>query len=88
MNQIINIPVALLANGANTVTFTKTSSGDVCLVDYVKLTYPHALKADNNSLRIGLRQSRLAKVDGFTTNNIRLIDYTDPFNVQVTQPAI
>jgi Peptidase family C25 len=86
--QAVNIPAGQLLNGANTVTFTKTSTNDLSLIDYVKLTYPHALKADNNSLRLGLRQSQFATVDGFATSNIRLIDYTDPFNVKLTHPVI
>src|SRR6185312_14004302 len=82
----INIPTSSLLNGANTLKITKTSTGEACLVDYVQLTYPHAYKADNNSLRMSLRPALTAKIDGFSAANLRLIDYTDPFAVKLTRP--
>ncbi|MCU1265033.1 MAG: hypothetical protein JWM21_1351 [Acidobacteria bacterium] len=85
---IINIPVSQLLTGANTVTLTRASSNDICLVDYVRLTYPHALKADNNALRFSLRSTQTAKIDGFAGQDIRLIDYTDAFTVKVIRPLM
>src|SRR5204863_10025367 len=55
--------------------------------DYIKFTYPHAFKADTNSLKFNLRGSQTLKVDGFSTPTVRLIDYTDPLNVRITKPA-
>jgi hypothetical protein len=49
------------------------------------LTYPHAFKADNGSLKFNLRGSQTLKVDGFSAPSVRLIDYTDPFNVSITK---
>lgn len=83
----IDIPISQLLNGANTVTFTRVSTNDVILIDYVSITYPHALKADNNSLRFSLRSTQAAKIDGFAGQNVRLIDYTDPFAVKVIHPV-
>jgi hypothetical protein len=83
----IDIPIPQLLNGPNTVTFTRVSTNDVILIDYVSITYPHALKADNNSLRFSLRSTQAAKIDGFAGQNVRLIDYTDLFAVKVTHPA-
>jgi hypothetical protein len=83
----VDIPVSQLLSGTNTIKLTKVSTGDVCLVDYLRLTYPHALKADNNSLRFGLRSSLSTKIDGFASPNVRLIDYSDPFAVKVTRPS-
>ncbi len=85
---IINIPVSQVLNGANTVTFTRTSSNDICLVDYIRLSYPHALKADNNSLRFSMRSAQAAKIDGFAGSDIKLIDYSDPFAVKVIRPQM
>ena len=85
---IITIPISQVLSGANTVTFTRASSNDICLVDYIRLTYPHALKADNNALRFGLRSNQAAKVDGFTSPDIKLIDYTDPYSVKVVRPIM
>jgi len=86
--RTIDIPVNQLVNGANTVKLIKTSTGEACLVDYISLTYPHALKADAGSnLRFSLRPGQSAKIDGFSAANVRLIDYSDPFAVKVTRPT-
>jgi hypothetical protein len=86
--QPINIPVTQLRDGPNTIKFTRTSTGDVSLVDYVRLTYPHTFRADNNSLWFSLRSTQSARVEGFVTQNVSLIDYTDPFSVRVIRPIV
>lgn len=48
------IPAAQILNGINQLKFTKTSSGEVCLVDYARLTYAHAFKANPASGNIHL----------------------------------
>lgn len=85
--KVLSVPVSALNNGASSVKFT-SATGGLCLVDYVRLTYPHALRADNNALRLSLRPSQSVTVDGFTSQNVRLIDVTDPFAVTVTRPII
>jgi hypothetical protein len=85
--QTFNVPAATLLNGSNSLTLTKTSSGEFALVDYVRLTYPHAFNADTGSLRFNLRGSQTRKVDGFAVPSVRLIDYTDSFNVSITKPS-
>ena len=75
-----------LQQGGNNVTFTKTSTGEVCLIDYVRLTYPHKFSADSGSLKFALRGSQTLKVDGFATPSVKLIDYTDPLNVIIMRP--
>ena len=85
--RTFSIPIAQLLSGANTVKFTKTSTGELCLIDYVRLTYPHAFKADAGSLKFNLRGNQTRKVDGFSTPSVQLIDYTDPLTVSITRPA-
>ncbi|MGH9927943.1 MAG: C25 family cysteine peptidase, partial [Pyrinomonadaceae bacterium] len=85
--RTFSIPRAQVLSGNNTITFTKTSTGEVCIVDYIKLTYPHAFKVDANSLKFNLRGSQTLRVDGFSAPAVRLIDYTDPLNVRITKPA-
>jgi len=85
--QAVSIPAAQLQSGTNTITFTKTSTGEVCIVDYVRLTYPHSFRADAGALRFNLRGTQSLNVDGFSTSSVRLIDYTDPLNVGITRPA-
>ncbi len=82
-----SIPISQLQNGNNSLTFTKTSTGEVCIVDYVRLTYPHTFKADSNSLKFNLRGTQSVKVDAFASPSVRLIDYTDPLNVRISKPA-
>lgn len=83
----IPIPIALLQSGANTLKFTKTSTGEVSIVDYVRFTYPHVFKADSDSLKFNVLDTQTLKVDGFSIPSIRLIDYTDSFTVSITKPA-
>jgi hypothetical protein len=81
-----SVPMSQLQQGSNIVTFTKTSTGELCLVDYVRLTYPHAFAADSGSLKFALRGSQTLKVHGFATPSVKLIDYTDPLNVILMRP--
>lgn len=85
--RTFSIPAAQLLNGANTLKFTKTSTGELSIVDYVRLTYPHVFTADSGSLKFSLRGSQTRTVDGFAVPTIRLIDYTDPLAVKLTRPA-
>ena len=87
VRRVVELPISLLVNGANAVKFT-SQIGGVTLVDYVRLTYPHLFRADNNSLRLSLRPSQSVTVDGFTSSNIRLIDVTDPYAVTLTKPIV
>ena len=84
--QTFTVPMSQLQQGNNSITFTKTSTGEVCLIDYIRLTYPHAFIADSGSLKFPLRGSQTLDVDGFSTPSVRLIDYTDPLNVILAKP--
>jgi hypothetical protein len=83
--QVFNIPLAQLHDGSNTIRYVSTP-GDLNLVDYARVTYPHLFNADAGSLRFNLRGSSTRKVDGFASRLVRLIDYTDPFNCVVVKP--
>lgn len=86
--RTFSIPLALLQTGNNSLTFTKTAAGNqVSIVDYIRFTYPHAFKADANTLKFNLRGTQTVKVDGFSTPSVRLIDYTDPLNVRISKPV-
>ncbi|HEY6119192.1 MAG TPA: C25 family cysteine peptidase [Pyrinomonadaceae bacterium] len=84
--QIIDVPVSQIQNGVNTVRLTPTSGSGLSIVDYLRLTYPHTFTADAGLLRFTLAPSQSARIDGFTTPNVRLIDYTDPFSVKTIRP--
>ncbi|HEY6230921.1 MAG TPA: C25 family cysteine peptidase [Pyrinomonadaceae bacterium] len=84
--QTYTLPMSQLHQGNNSITFTKTSTGEVCLIDYIRLTYPHAFVADSGALKFPLRGSQSLDVDGFSSPSVLVIDYTDPLNVILTQP--
>jgi hypothetical protein len=69
------------------LTFSPVAGGLVSLVDYARITYPHAFRADSDSLKFNLRGTQSLNVDGFSSPNVRLIDYTDPSSVILTGPA-
>jgi autotransporter-associated beta strand protein len=70
---------ALLHEGDNTVSLASgNGDSDISFVDYVRLTYAHQYKADNNALRFSVPGGGVVRVDGFSTANIRVVDITDP----------
>ena len=84
--QRFNIPISQLLEGNNTVTMT-VGAGDVSLVDYVRLTYPHSYTADSNTLLFTAREAQTLKVEGFSTASVLLLDISDPSNVRTTSPV-
>ncbi len=85
--QIFSVPISQLLSGNNTVTLS-SGAGDANLIDYLRITYPHTFQADNDSLRFSLPGRQSVKVGGFTSSSVRLIDYTDPFAVKISRPAV
>ena len=68
-----------LREGENTVRLTAFGGdSDVSLVDYIRITYPHAYTADGDALRFNLSPKQQVSIDGFTSSAIRVIDITDP----------
>ncbi|HEV7857579.1 MAG TPA: C25 family cysteine peptidase [Pyrinomonadaceae bacterium] len=89
-HTVVTIPLSLsqLHEGSNTLKLATVAGGDVNIVDYVRLTYPHKYQADNNTLRLSLKNNLTARVEGFTTPDIRLLDITNPSDVQQLRPTI
>jgi hypothetical protein len=87
--QTFPVSVSLLLEGDNAVKLLPVAAGhDTSLVDYVRLTFPHILKADNNSLQFSIRSTQTARVDGFTIPNIRVLDLSDLTSVQEIRPIV
>ena len=86
--QTFDVPLSLLQNGANTLKFTPATGSDVSIVDYARITYPHAFRADADALHFSLLGTQSLQVDGFSSPDVRLIDYTDPLNVSLTKPEV
>ncbi|HZS44205.1 MAG TPA: C25 family cysteine peptidase [Blastocatellia bacterium] len=74
----ISVPQSTLAEGGNSLTFVAQGSGDVSLVDYVRVTYAHTYVADGNSIFATQTGMQPVRVTGFTSNQIRAIDVTNP----------
>ena len=81
-----DVPISLLQNGANTLKFTPAGSGDISIVDYARITYPHAFRADSDTLKFSLLGTQTVQVDGFSSPDVKLIDYSDPFNIGLIKP--
>lgn len=83
--QSYQLPASQFHSGANQLLFTKISTGENCIVDYARLTYPHTFFADSGTAKFTVRGTQTLKVDGFATPLVRLIDYTDQLNVGVSK---
>ena len=87
--QTFNLPVSQLREGDNIIKFVVAGgSGDHELYSYARLTYPRTFRADNDRLSFALRSTQSAKIDGFTTPNIRVLDISDPASVREVRPIV
>lgn len=68
---------SLLKEGQNVVKLTPLAGpSDICLVDYIRVTYQHGYTADDNVLRLTATGRQQVTVDGFNNNQIRVFDIT------------
>jgi hypothetical protein len=74
---------ALLQAGENTLVLTAVKGEmDFSLVDSISLTYPHTYEADSNALEFSVEGKQDLSLSGFGSANIRVLDITDPNNVE------
>ena len=86
--QTFNLTASQLHEGDNEIKFVIAGgSGDHSLYSYARLTYPRTFRADSDTLSFALRSTQSAKIDGFTTPNVRVLDVSDPNSVQEVRPA-
>ena len=79
MTKTLEIPTSLLREGSNTLLLTATGgSSDLSLFDSINVNYPRIYKADQNSLSFYTNNYRAAKLEGFSSSNIRVFDISDP----------
>src|SRR5262249_51908531 len=72
-----------LREGANQITLTASSTdSDVSLVKFIRLTYQHTFTADNDALQLTSQSRQQITVDGFSNNQIRAFDVTEPEEVK------
>lgn len=83
------IPGGVLVEGNNTVTATPTGGpNDFDFLDRIKLTYQHLYRADGGTLSFSVPAGQGARVTGFTSPQVRLLDITDPANPTELRPTI
>lgn len=84
--ETFSLKAGQLREGANDVRLVSSGSGDISLTDYIRITYQHLYRADDDALRFGMETGRQARVAGFASPNIRVVDVTDPANaVELTK---
>jgi hypothetical protein len=87
--QTLSFPGGWLIDGDNAIKISPApGTSDTSLVDYVRVTYPHSFRAENDSLQFSLKSTQSARVDGFTSADIRVVDVTDPNSVQLMRPIV
>jgi hypothetical protein len=89
VNQTLSIPTSWLVEGDNVVKLAPVgSSHDTSVVDYLRITYPHSFRVDNDALQFSLRSIQSARIEGFSTASIRALDVSDPSNVLEIDPIV
>jgi uncharacterized repeat protein (TIGR01451 family) len=80
--QSFPVEASLLTDGANTVTLTALEGDlDVSVVKSVALHYPHTYAADADWLRALAPAGSSFAITGFSSQQIRAFDITDPLNI-------
>jgi uncharacterized repeat protein (TIGR01451 family) len=88
-SQTLPVPAAWLAEGSNTLSVRALGGdADVSVVESLHLTYPHALIADNDALKLAAPGSRSVSVAGFSSIQVRVFDVTDPSGVSQITPTV
>ncbi|HEY0348486.1 MAG TPA: C25 family cysteine peptidase, partial [Pyrinomonadaceae bacterium] len=87
--QTFSIPKSWLVEGDNTIKLVPVaSSHDTSVVDYIRITYAHSFRADSDSLQLSVKSTQDARIDGFTTANIRVLEVTDPNAILLVRPIV
>lgn len=86
--QTLSFPGAWLIDGDNAIKLAPAPNSDTSLVDYLRVTYPHSFRAEDDSLQFSLKATQSARIDGFTGADIRVLDISDPSSAQIVRPFI
>ena len=87
--KTIFFSTSLLVDGANSIQLTASAPGnDISLLDVIRLTYPRSFRAANNTLQFTAKSTQSARIEGFTSANIRVFDITDASDVQEIKPIM
>jgi hypothetical protein len=85
----LRVPVASLREGDNTIKLVaQGGESDVSLLDRVRLTYQRGYRAENDLLRFTAKGKSRLTIDGFTTNQVRVLDVTFPNSVTAVKAQV
>jgi hypothetical protein len=80
------VALSKLVEGTNTLTLQALNgSSDVNITEAVRISYPRNMKAQNNRLDFSVSSGQAVKLKGFTSQQVRIFDVTNP--LQVTEYA-
>jgi hypothetical protein len=83
------LPAGALHEGANEVKFTAAGgSEDVSVVESLTLDYTRLDRAVDNRVELSVDGGRTARIDGFTADDVRVLDVTDhrnPIELEATR---
>jgi len=87
--QDFSISRELLREGDNILSLVAVGGeSDISLIDFVRVTYAHQYRADNNALRFSVPGGQTVLVNGFANSNVRVIDITNPNSpIEVISPV-
>jgi len=89
MSLDVNVPTSYLVEGNNSFDLLTTNGADYGFFDQVQITYRRRHVADQNRISFTTQNYRGAKVEGFSSSNVRLFDITyDGDPVQLTGPSV
>jgi hypothetical protein len=88
----LTLAPGLLIEGQNRIRLSSLNgSSDISLVNYLRLTYQHTYRAEENALMFTAFGGQDITVSGFSSSRIRVFDVTDAGSVQeligATNPA-
>ncbi|HEY8563831.1 MAG TPA: C25 family cysteine peptidase [Pyrinomonadaceae bacterium] len=81
------VPLTRLVEGANTITMqTLGGSQDFTLTESIRISYPRDLRAQNNRLDFSVPGGQAAKLSGFASSEVRMLDVTNPLAISELAP--
>ena len=82
-----SVPLSRLVEGTNTLTFQALGgSQDINVTEAIRISYPRALKAENNRLDFSVPGGQSVKLSGFGGPQVRILDVTNPLQISEFAP--
>jgi len=79
----IEVTHAMLQEGENVIALESLNGpSDISLVDFIRITYQHGYRAENNALSFTAKSGQTTTVNGFSSSDVRVFDVTDERNVR------